>query len=90
MIGRRTALAIFAAAFLPRLVFVLWAPGEPAADGIFYRIYGEAIARGWGYVDVDGSPVVRWMPGWPLDSAFARTSGGSRCSVSVARAEPVP
>jgi len=59
-------LAIFAAAFLLRLAFVLWAPGEPAADGIFYRAYAEHIARGWGYVDLDGSPVVRWMPGWPL------------------------
>jgi len=59
-------MAIFAGALLLRLAFVLWAPGEPAADGIFYRAYGEHIARGWGYVDLDGSPVVRWMPGWPL------------------------
>jgi 4-amino-4-deoxy-L-arabinose transferase-like glycosyltransferase len=66
MIGRNTTLALFAAALLPRLVFVLWAPGEPAADGQFYHAYGEHFARGWGYVDVDGSPVVRWMPGWPM------------------------
>ncbi|MBW2287104.1 MAG: glycosyltransferase family 39 protein [Deltaproteobacteria bacterium] len=66
MIGRNTALALFAAALLPRLVFVLWAPGEPAADGQFYHAYGEHIARGWGYIDLDGSPVVRWMPGWPM------------------------
>jgi 4-amino-4-deoxy-L-arabinose transferase-like glycosyltransferase len=66
MIGRKAALALFAAAFLPRVAFVLWAPGEPAADGIFYRAYADNIARGWGYIDFDGSPVVRWMPGWPL------------------------
>jgi 4-amino-4-deoxy-L-arabinose transferase-like glycosyltransferase len=66
MIGRRPATALFGAAFLLRLAFVLWAPGEPSADGIFYHAYGSFIARGWGYVDLDGSPVVRWMPGWPL------------------------
>jgi 4-amino-4-deoxy-L-arabinose transferase-like glycosyltransferase len=66
MIGRRSATALFGGAFLLRLAFVLWAPGEPAADGIFYHAYGDHIARGWGYVDLDGSPVVRWMPGWPL------------------------
>jgi len=66
MIGRNTTLALFAAALVLRLVFVAWAPGEPAADGHFYHVYGEHIARGWGYIDVDGSPVVRWMPGWPM------------------------
>jgi len=66
MIGRNSTLALFAAALLPRLLFVFWAPGEPAADGQFYHSYGEHIARGWGYIDVDGSPVVRWMPGWPM------------------------
>jgi 4-amino-4-deoxy-L-arabinose transferase-like glycosyltransferase len=66
VIGRRSATALFGGAFLLRLAFVLWAPGEPSADGIFYHAYGDAIARGWGYIDVDGSPVVRWMPGWPL------------------------
>jgi 4-amino-4-deoxy-L-arabinose transferase-like glycosyltransferase len=87
MIGRRPALAMFAAAFLPRLVFVLWSPGEPAADGIFYRIYGENIARGWGYVDVDGSPVVRWMPGWPLLlGALYRAFGSSTLVATLANA----
>jgi 4-amino-4-deoxy-L-arabinose transferase-like glycosyltransferase len=66
MIGRTPGTAIFAAALLLRLAFVLWAPAEPAADGIFYHAYGQNIARGWGYIDLDGSPVVRWMPGWPL------------------------
>jgi 4-amino-4-deoxy-L-arabinose transferase-like glycosyltransferase len=66
VIGRRSATALFGGAFLLRLAFVLWAPGEPSADGIFYHAYGDHIARGWGYVDLDGSPVVRWMPGWPL------------------------
>ena len=66
VIGRRSATALFGSAFLLRLAFVLWAPGEPSADGIFYHAYGDHIARGWGYVDLDGSPVVRWMPGWPL------------------------
>jgi 4-amino-4-deoxy-L-arabinose transferase-like glycosyltransferase len=66
VIGRRSATALFGGALLLRLAFVLWAPGEPSADGIFYHAYGGHIARGWGYVDLDGSPVVRWMPGWPL------------------------
>jgi 4-amino-4-deoxy-L-arabinose transferase-like glycosyltransferase len=83
MIGRNTALALLAAALLPRLAFVLWAPGEPAADGLFYHAYGEHIARGWGYIDVDGSPVVRWMPGWPLTLGGLYAVFGSSTRVAL-------
>ena len=83
MIGRKPSLALYAAALLPRLAFVLWAPGEPAADGQFYHAYGEHIARGWGYIDVDGSPVVRWMPGWPLllGGLYALFGSGTRVAL---------
>ena len=66
MSTRRPAVAIFAAALAIRFAVALWAPGEPEADGIFYRIYADHIARGWGYSEIDGSPAIRWMPGWPL------------------------
>jgi 4-amino-4-deoxy-L-arabinose transferase-like glycosyltransferase len=62
----RIALAVFAAALTLRLVFVAWSPGVPAADGFFYHQYGGLIASGSSYVNLDGSPAIRWMPGWPL------------------------
>jgi len=80
---RRPGWLVFALALALRLGFVAWAPGEPAADGIFYRIYGEHVARGWGYVDVDGSPVVRWMPGWPLLLGALYTVFGSGTAVAL-------
>jgi len=81
---RRPAVAVFALALLLRAAFVLWAPDEPAADGIFYRIYAENIARGWGYIDLDGSPVVRWMPGWSFLLSALYTLFGSATQVATA------
>lgn len=83
MIARRPVASVFAVALLLRLAFVFWAPDEPAADGIFYRIYAENIARGWGYIDVDGSPVVRWMPGWPFFLSALYTFIGSATHVAT-------
>jgi hypothetical protein len=54
------------AALLVRAAFVAWAPHVPWADGRFYHLYATAIHNGYGYVNVDGSPAIRWMPGWPF------------------------
>ncbi len=62
----RPAVVILLTAFALRLGFVLWAPGQPTGDGIFYSLYARDLALGKGYVNLDGSPAVRWMPGWPL------------------------
>lgn len=49
-----------------RLAYVAWAPHVPWADGRFYHLYAASIADGSGYLNVDGSPAIRWMPGWPF------------------------
>jgi len=54
MIGKRTGTALFAAALALRVGFVLWAPGTPEADGIFYHAYAQHIEQGRGYIDMDG------------------------------------
>ncbi len=59
------SLCIFALALGARLAFVLWAPGEPTGDGIFYHQHGIDLAAGNGYVNLDRSPANTWMPGWP-------------------------
>lgn len=66
--GRAAGLALppFALALAVRLPFVLWAPGVPGADGAFYHQYARILAAGAGFVNLDGSPHIRWMPGWPL------------------------
>ncbi len=49
-----------------RLVYVAWAPHVPWADGRFYHLYAASLSHGSGYINVDGSPAIRWMPGWPV------------------------
>ncbi len=67
--SRRTALALalglFGLALAARLAFLAWAPARPTTDARFYHMFARALAAGRGYVDVDGSPAVLWMPGWP-------------------------
>ncbi len=64
-IDRRTAAGVFALALAARLSLVLLAPGVPTGDGFIYQQYARAIAAGDGYVNLDGSPAIMWMPGWP-------------------------
>ena len=59
----RIALAVFAAALVIRLLFVAWSPGALVADGFFYHNYAIFLLDGAGYVNLDGSPAIRWMPG---------------------------
>jgi 4-amino-4-deoxy-L-arabinose transferase-like glycosyltransferase len=58
-------LAIAALALLIRLGFVAWAPERVAGDAYWYNLYARLIRSGIGYVEIDGSPVIQWMPGWP-------------------------
>ena len=62
----QAALAIAALAALLRLAFVAWAPRELSGDGLHYHMSAFGLLNGSGYTDLDGSPSVRWMPGWPL------------------------
>lgn len=62
----RGALAIGCVGLALRLAFILWAPGEVTGDARWYHTYASFLARGMGYVELDGSPAVQWMPGWPL------------------------
>ena len=62
---RRAVAVLFAAALGVRLAFVLWAPGVPTGDGFLYHLYAKSIAAGDGYTNLDGSPGILWMPGWP-------------------------
>jgi 4-amino-4-deoxy-L-arabinose transferase-like glycosyltransferase len=61
----RTALALSGLAVALRLAVAAWAPGLPGADGALYHQYARILAAGGGYVNLDGSPAIRWMPGWP-------------------------
>jgi hypothetical protein len=67
--------AIVGAALLLRLGFVLWAPGQLSGDALYYHAAAVALSQGAGYVELDGSPSIRWMPGWPvLVSALYRAA----------------
>lgn len=59
-----------------RIAFVAWAPRELSGDALHYHLHAVSIADGRGYVELDGSPSVRWMPGWPFAlSALYRALG---------------
>jgi 4-amino-4-deoxy-L-arabinose transferase-like glycosyltransferase len=66
VIATRTQLWIFALALALRAGFVLWAPGVVSGDGLWHNARAVGIAGGVGYVNLDGSPSIAWMPGWSL------------------------
>ncbi len=70
------AIWVVALAALLRLAFVWWAPRELSGDGYHYHLSGLVLMQGGGYTDIDGSPSIRWMPGWPyLLAAFYTVFG---------------
>jgi hypothetical protein len=66
MIAARHAAAIFLLAPVFRAAFVFWAPGVVSGDDLWHNARCETLANGAGYIDVDGSPSIVWMPGWSL------------------------
>jgi 4-amino-4-deoxy-L-arabinose transferase-like glycosyltransferase len=62
-------LAIGAVALALRLGFVAWAPDGLVGDARAYDQQARILLAGRGYVHLDGSPAVRWMPGWPATIA---------------------
>jgi 4-amino-4-deoxy-L-arabinose transferase-like glycosyltransferase len=62
--GRRV-LWIFAAAAAIRVAFALLAPGVALSDGRFYHMHAAVLQGTGAYLNGDGSPAIRWMPGWP-------------------------
>jgi 4-amino-4-deoxy-L-arabinose transferase-like glycosyltransferase len=59
------AVCIVVLAAVLRSAFVWWAPRELSGDGYHYHLSGLGLMQGGGYTDIDGSPSIRWMPGWP-------------------------
>jgi 4-amino-4-deoxy-L-arabinose transferase-like glycosyltransferase len=66
-----------------RLVYVGWAPHVPWADGRFYHLYAVSMSHGSPYINVDGSPAIRWMPGWPVLLAGLYRLFGASASVGM-------
>ncbi len=62
--GRRV-LWIFAAAAAIRVAFALLSPGIALSDGRFYHMHAAVLLDTGLYLNGDGSPAIRWMPGWP-------------------------
>lgn len=62
---RRRVLWIFVAAAVVRVGFALWSPGIPLSDGRFYQLHAVVLRSTGRYLNADGSPAIRWMPGWP-------------------------
>lgn len=62
----RWGLGIAVLALSIRLAFVAWAPDRVAGDAYWYNLYARLVRNGIGYVEIDGSPVIQWMPGWPF------------------------
>lgn len=78
---------IFVLGLALRLGFVAWAPREPTGDGRFYDLFAHVLARSGRYINLDGSPVVTWMPGWPaLIAAVYKVAGMSPTAVMVVSA----
>jgi len=74
----RDALTVFALALVLRLAFVAWAPRVISGDAIWYHAYASAISSLGRYVEIDGSPAIQWLPGWPLLlAALYRITGAS-------------
>ena len=51
-------------AFALRLTMVLLGRDVPLNDALAYHVLGDSIARGDGYTNLDGSPAIKWVPGW--------------------------
>jgi 4-amino-4-deoxy-L-arabinose transferase-like glycosyltransferase len=61
----RPLVGIFLLAATLRVGFALWAPGVPLSDGRFYHMHALVLLDTGHYLNGDGSPGIRWMPGWP-------------------------
>jgi 4-amino-4-deoxy-L-arabinose transferase-like glycosyltransferase len=68
--------SIVAVAALLRLAFVWWSPRELSGDGYHYHLSALVLMQGGGYTDFDGSPSIRWMPGWPYLLSVLYTAFG--------------
>lgn len=51
-------------AFALRLTMVFLGRDVPLNDALAYHVLGDSIARGEGYTNLDGSPAIKWVPGW--------------------------
>lgn len=81
--GHRGLIGVVALGFALRLAFVLWAPAVPTNDGLFYHMYAARILSGAGYSNFDGSPAIKWMPGWPAFLAALYTLFGAEVRTAL-------
>lgn len=58
-------IGVFLIGLAVRVGFVAWSPGKISGDALLYQLYADIFARGGGYTELDGSPAILWMPGWP-------------------------
>lgn len=63
----RSALLVLAGlALVVRAGFVAFSPGVLVGDALWHHTRAVAVAHGAGYVNMNGSPSIAWMPGWSL------------------------
>lgn len=77
----KALLGILGLAFTLRLIIALLGPEVVTSDAIFYKYHAQSIAAGRGYVNMDGSPVIKWMPGWAATLAAFFTVFGNHVRV---------
>jgi len=82
-VDRRWLLALIGIAVGVRLAYLAWAPGIPTGDDFFYWFYGLRLLEGHGYTEIDSSPGVFWMPGWPAILAGLATCFGTKPLVGM-------
>ncbi|MGH0031756.1 MAG: glycosyltransferase family 39 protein [Myxococcota bacterium] len=82
----RPVLAIFLLAAVLRVGFALWSPGVPLSDGRFYHLHALVWLDTGHYLNGDGSPAIRWMPGWPafLTALYAVFGASARVGMVAA------
>jgi len=75
--------AVFLLGLAVRVAFVAWSPGKISGDALLYALYADLISRGHGYFELDGSPAILWMPGWPYLLAAVQSVFGSEPRVGM-------
>lgn len=63
MVRSVVGLSLFA--FAIRVAFVAWGANDGHSDGLVYHMLAQIVLAGKGYTNLDGSPAINWVPGWP-------------------------
>ena len=79
--GRGVVLGILGLALGLRLIAAWFGPEQAASDAIFYEYHAKSLLSGRGYANMDGSPAIKWMPGWAMTIAALFAVFGKKLSV---------